>query len=70
MLIYKRSILAVVLTLSSLTAITSHAATVVIHSFEFPAPKAMNTQAKPTLEVKECKNDKDCLTLQTQNTNK
>ena len=60
----KRSILAILVILSSFISVSTSASMQIIHSLDFPSPsQEIISQTKSVAEIKNCKNNKECKTL-------
>ena len=67
----KRSILAILVILSSFISVSTSASMQIIHSLDFPSqPQKITSKTKNVAEIKNCKNNEQCKTLAVQNTSK
>lgn len=67
----KRSILAILVILSSFISVSTSASMQIIHSLDFPSPsQEIISQTKSVAEIKNCKNNEECKTFAVKNTSK
>lgn len=66
-----RSILAILVVLSSFISVSTSASMQIIHSLDFPSPsQEIISQTQRVAEIKNCKNNAECKTLVVKTTSK
>ncbi|MFH7767006.1 hypothetical protein [Acinetobacter sp. BSP-28] len=67
----KRSILAIIVALSSFTSVSTLASMQIIPTLDFPStPKKIVSQTKTVSVIKNCKNNEECEKTEVKNTSK